>query len=108
MDLKIKLVNMKRAAPKPTEPSSVMGEGPRYPWGLAVNLDEESLQKLGVAQLPDVENEMILVGRVKVTRTSSSQDEGGGRHRSMELQITDMALNNGDEEQDAASTLYKG
>lgn len=108
MDLKIKLVNMKRTPPPvPQEPASVMTEGPRYPWGLAVNLDEESLQKLGVANLPDVENEMILVGRVKVTRTQSSQDEGGKRHRSMELQITDMALNNGDDEKDAAGTLYK-
>ncbi len=85
---------------------SVLSEGPRYPWGLQVNLGNEELEKLGVAQLPNVEDEMILVGKVKVTRVASSQDGQAGTSRSVELQITDMALDQG-ETKDAASTLYK-
>jgi hypothetical protein len=64
---------------------------PEYPWGLNINLDEESLKKLGIADLPAVGGEMMITAKVKVTSTSSVEYDEGSR-RTVALQITDMAI----------------
>ncbi len=70
---------------------AVLSEAPRFPWGLSVNLDEDSLEKLKVEELPKAGDEFEMVATVKVTSVSENEDEGGTR-RSVGLQITDMAL----------------
>ncbi len=68
------------------------GEQPRYPWGLSLNLEDESLKKLGVDTLPEVGVVLSLTAKVTVTSVSARDDQDGGKSRSMNLQITDMAL----------------
>lgn len=106
-----KLVSMKISAAeakKMTEPSSLVEDRPRYPWGLQVNLDKDSLEKLGIGdELPGVGEKYLLVAMVDVTSVSSNQSEGGS-NRSVGLQITSMCLEDTDADTSkAASTLYE-
>jgi hypothetical protein len=83
---------------------------PTYPYGLVVRLDEDAIEKLGMSKLPAVGGTMLLVARVNVTSVSDQENTQGGethRHRNIELQITDMALEK-DAKPDAASVLYNG
>lgn len=66
---------------------------PRYPWGLSLSLDEESLEKLGITgELPAVGAELVLSAKVKVTSVSSHEVDGSKTRESVSLQITAMAL----------------
>lgn len=105
-----KLVSMKitpAELKKRTEPRSLAeGDAPAYPYGLSINLDDDALTKLGIGDdLPESETEMVLVAKVEVTNVSSSDSAGGGKRRSISLQITEMCLEEGSSK-DAADTLY--
>jgi len=80
-----------------------------YPWGLTVSLDNDSAGKLDVGTF-EVGDELIMVSRVTVksVNVSSSQHDGGKVHRNMELQITDMSLEEeeGKTSEEKAKTLY--
>lgn len=62
-----------------------------YPYGLQVNLEEMSIKKLGMEELPEVGKEMILVAKVDVTSVSNRKDNFR-QNRNVSLQITDMEL----------------
>jgi hypothetical protein len=86
--------------------------GPRYPWGLSISLDNESLEKLGI-EMPKVGAAMTLTARVTVTSCSARQYDRDGKaemQRDCSLQITDMALETGGDSEDegAADALYDG
>jgi hypothetical protein len=79
-------------------PAEAMYGGPQqdYPYGLRICLDEECLAKLGVEKLPELGAEMMITAKVRVTRKSESEDMAEGEvERSLDLQITDMALGAG-------------
>lgn len=108
----MKLANMKM---KPREQKEMATESPAidapvYPWGLQVRLDEESLDKLDMDTLPKVGGELMLTAKVRVVGVSSNEhvSEKGGKHqhKSVELQITDMALGDVPADKDAADELY--
>jgi hypothetical protein len=80
-------------------------QGPRYPYGLTVSLDNDSLEKLGISQLPDVNETYTLVAQVRVTSVSANESDYG-KSRSVGLQITDMALEDGKLGERAAKALY--
>lgn len=90
MDLK----NMKLPPPKEKEPEPCcVSPREEYPWGLRLHLQTEQLEQLGIEKLPDVETEVQITARAKVTSVNS----GASAHdkqirRSVELQITDLAL----------------
>jgi len=94
----MKLTNMKIDPKKREEKyaSSVAVDAPIYPWGLGITLDEEVLELLGMTKLPAVGKPMMLIARVDVTGVqeskSQSEDRGTHKHRSVSLQITDLAL----------------
>lgn len=85
------------------EPSSA--DRPRYPWGLSISLDTDTLDKLGMKTLPDVGEAYMLVARVDVTGVSSNESEGG-KARSVSLQITDLCLEDATKKKSAADVLY--
>lgn len=102
-----KLVSMKitaaerkdQASPMPVSPT----DAPRYPYGLELHLDQDSLDKLDLT-LPKVGKEFLLVAKVKVTNVSSHENVGQKTQSTLGLQITSMCLEPpGD---DAASKLY--
>lgn len=89
----MKMVSMKMsdAEKKDTMEVKPAGISQSYPWGLSINLNEDSMAKLGV-DLPKVGEELMLHAMVKVTDSHMSETEGGKKNVSCALQITDMAL----------------
>jgi hypothetical protein len=85
---------------------TAMIEHNQYPYGLVVSLDDDSIEKLGMNKLPDVDEVLMLHARVKVTRVSAEQFEGDRKLRSVGLQITDMALEAPGDDKSAADRLY--
>lgn len=67
---------------------------PRYPYGLTVCLDDETLEKLGITQLPAVGTVMQLTALAEVCSVSQYENQTGSDNN-LSLQITDMELANG-------------
>lgn len=63
-----------------------------YPYGLEVRLEDESLNKLDIEELPKAGTKMTLTAEVEVSGSSSSARMGEDPRRSLTLQITKMAL----------------
>ena len=80
-------------------------EGPEYPYGCCIHLDDDTLTKLGVTTLPAVGASMPFTAKAVVKSTSEHASDGGEKRRSVELQIVAMELS-GATPRDAASTLY--
>jgi hypothetical protein len=87
------LINMENTpaeAQQTVSPSAA--DAPKYPWGLNICLNDDSLEKLGVKTLPSVGTEVTIVARATVAATRESATEGDGSQSSIDLQITDMQL----------------
>jgi hypothetical protein len=67
------------------------GDGPAYPYGLCLYLDDETMKKLGITDMPDVGTRLMLHATVEVTSNSQRQTQDG-KTVNMDLQITDMEL----------------
>ena len=88
-------------------------DGPDYPYGLCLSLDEITLKKLGIEELPEIGDEFHIYAVCRVTRVSASASENGFSSQGVELQITEMgamheddAEEQGDAFSKAASKLY--
>lgn len=66
--------------------------GDKYPWGLRIDLNTEALKKLGVKTLPKSGTKMVVTAEVDVVGSRYSERQNGDEDRSLELQITSMAL----------------
>jgi hypothetical protein len=85
------MISVKRTAEEvkvDNEPALMSGD--EYPWGLQVDLDDDTLEKLDQGLL-DVGTELKLDAIVNVSAVHEHSNEGG-RSRSMTLQITELAL----------------
>lgn len=69
---------------------------PKYPYGLSLYLDDDTLKKLGITDLPKVGTSMPATITIIVTGTSqrATQSGKGGEamHTCVDLQITDMDI----------------
>lgn len=94
-DSPMAMVNMQQSAEEAREDAGLLDTStsdlPRYPYGLQLYLDDESLKKLGMS-LPPIGSTMTLQAMVTVTSTSSNQTQGSEPETCLGLQITDMAL----------------
>jgi len=96
-----KMVSLKMT---PKEAKTDMGIGnppsgkmdlPKYPYDTKVRLGTETLAKLGISPADfKVGEVMEITARVEVAETSMSERQSGERN-SLELQITDIALDAG-------------
>ena len=102
------MTSMKRDPLPAPKAETVCCEPPAYPWGLELTLDNECLEKLKLDPLPEAGEQLLLLAKVRVSRTSSTDTEGGGKNRSVSLQITDCALEDAGERKSAEDTLYQG
>lgn len=100
-----KLISMARTAAEvksdladiPTVAGESKYEGPRYPYGLCISLEDETLKKLGLdGDLPGVGDIIQFNAIAKVTNVSENEREAtdGGTRKCcrVELQITDMGI----------------
>lgn len=105
----MKLTSMKvSAAAKEKAVTLATDSPPEYPWGLRVNLDNDALEKLGLTTLPKVGTAMVLHANVEVYSVSEHEAQEGGPHRSLELQITELALGTERSTEEKAARLYSG
>lgn len=109
------MIDMK-LTPKPKKGESLLAadvamDQPEYPYGLQIRLDNDTLKKLGIAELPAIDTEFKLVALVCVTSVSAHESQGSDEpHRSVELQIEQMELKPAKEEagenKTAADRMY--
>jgi hypothetical protein len=102
----MKMVNMKMGK---GESNTLLGESPSkdspaYPYGLNIELNEDSLKKLKLDDLPEAGEEMYIHAKVSVVRSSITDTKEGGKQRSVSLQITDLCL--GEEKDETAEKMY--
>ena len=93
-----------KEAKKQSEPKAIE-DRPRYPYGLSLSLDSESLDKLGIDKLPALGETMVLTAKVEVTSVHSSDSEYG-KSKSVSLQITAMELEKEKKSKSAEELLY--
>ncbi len=86
------LINMQNTPAEAKEQVSPTADAPKYPWGLSLSLNSDSLEKLGVKTLPSVGTEVTIVAKARVSNTSEYSTEGSGSEASMGLQITDLQI----------------
>lgn len=102
-----KLVSMKmdRKAREESMKPSLVGDAPLYPYGLQLRLDDEALDKLGEDTLPEVGGSIMVIAKAKVTSVSSNESDSGKR-RNVELQITDLCLEDPGDDTTKSAALY--
>ena len=105
------LVNMKSKAEKnECSPAEEAGDQPQYPYGLCINLDKDSLEKLGITSLPKVGTEMTINAKAVVKSVSAYDTQGEGQDMNASIQITDMEISGSDNADNSkrADMLYGG
>lgn len=79
-------------------------DAPKYPYGLALSLNDGSMKKLGITSLPAVGSTVRITAAATVTGVGMSQQQDGDAEQRVELQITDMDLAGAPH--DMAKSLY--
>lgn len=96
---------------KESEPCAPAADQPLFPYGTSMYLNDETLAKLGIDEMPVVGTVIKVQAVGKVTGTSEREYEGGS-HRTLDIQFTEMALEEGKAAEKgqtfdgAAKTLY--
>ncbi len=100
------MASMKNSPKKAKKGGDVSPSSPRedYPYGTRLELDHETLTKLGHTSMPQVGDTFHLHAKAKVTSASEHSSEGeDGPRRSVSLQITHMRSRSADDDNDASS-----
>ena len=83
-------------------------EGPRFPHGLSIHLNGDSMKKLGFTELPAVGTEMIVVGVGKIASASENRRQNGiDRDMSIQLERIEVEPLNEDTAADAVTKAIK-
>jgi hypothetical protein len=91
--MKSSLINMEMSKEEAKEYSAPSeSEAPKYPWGLCLTLNDDSLEKLGVKTLPAAGSVVTITAKATVSGIRETQTQGGDSEASMDLQITDMTI----------------
>ncbi len=91
MTIKLKDMSLTRTEKDEMKETAIAPEVPRFPWGLSVRLEEESIEKLGLEDLPAPGKSMNMVAVVRV-ESASVHVSDSGKKRNLTLQITDLGL----------------
>jgi hypothetical protein len=99
------LVDMKLSKKESKEEVGIIttkSEGPRYPYGLSLDLNDESMDKLGLsAKSFSVGEEVVIKAKAKIKSLRMNQYEGEDKSDSMELQITKLEVVSSDKFEEA-------
>ena len=66
-----------------------------YPYGLRIDLNDDSMTKLGIKDMPEVGSTFRILAVANVVSVSSYSSMSTDQERSMSLQITDMEMAEG-------------
>lgn len=101
-----RMVDMKRTPADKAEDAATCAPtpmaGPDYPWGLCISLDQDDLDKLDLSDDCQAGDTIDLRAFAKVTSISRREVEGKVETR-IELQITDLSVENEDTEEAEAA-----
>lgn len=101
-EVKSELADSPQATPCPPSNPKV----PVYPYGLCISITEEEMPKLGIDELPEVDDMIHIMAMAKVTSVSDREETDGSgnktRHCRIELQITHLATEDESTEEPAA------
>lgn len=81
-------------------------DAPLYPYGTCLYLDADEQKKLGIEEMPEVGAEMPITAVVKVIGTSSRETTEGVR-KTLDLQITAMAIGPEPEDKEIQSSTAR-
>lgn len=97
--MEMKSMKLTKSEATDAMPTEAKQDAPAYPWGLRLELNDESMKKLGMEKLPEVGATLTLHAKVKVERVSQNDSAEGGKRQDMSLQITDMDLGESEKEE---------
>jgi hypothetical protein len=80
-------------------------KGPKYPYGLNIRLEEDSIAKLGLKEMPEAGSVMLVMAKANVDECSV-RDTQEGKRRYICLQITDLSVAPGTPKKEAGEALY--
>ena len=98
----MKMVSMSNEKEKEESELSEM----KYPYGLRICLDQKSLEKLGLKELPKVGSKMMIQAMVEVSSASQYESLENGKNKSLDLQITELGINTKKGAKEISSELY--
>lgn len=78
----------------PPSSDSTASQEPKYPYGLCLHLERETLAKLGIESEDDAEvgAEVAIQAKGIVTGYSISKRQDGGEYRCVDIQITGLGI----------------
>lgn len=93
VDMKMTKKEAKEEMGAPTSAVKAAEQGPRYPYGLEIRLDTDSLKKLGI----DLDSyplgaECTIEAKAIVTDKGEHQRLNGKERLNLELQVTELAI----------------
>lgn len=80
-------------------------DAPKYPYGLRLCLNKETLEKLGLGELP-VGSRVMVMGEGSVVSLNSHQEMDGDKNLSMGVQIEMLAVEPKTTVDDVSKRLY--
>lgn len=86
------LINLKYTKAEAKAEVEGYKDGPEYPWGLQIRLEDDELNKLGIKTMPEVGGEFHLQVVAKITGVNESTMADGKYERCVNLQITMMGI----------------
>lgn len=86
--------------------ASSVDDAPKYPYGLQLCLDGDTLKALGLTKMPPVGETMMIMARVKVTGARENEERDGEKRIGCDLQITDMTIGEDSDKPTAEDALY--
>jgi len=91
--------------------TSILYDTAKYPYGMKLHVDPETYKKLGLAEVPDLGEKMVILAHVEVSSLSKAPGKGDEVSVDMCLQITDIDLKTQDveeqeEQKNPASVMY--
>lgn len=81
-------------------PESVVMDKPKYPQGLKLHVDPRTFKKLGINEIPELGERMILVATVEVCSLNKDDYYSDGGEVNMGLQIVEMQLGENEPEEE--------
>ncbi len=100
VDMKMDKKEKEKMVPQPISTQG-KDKGPEYPYGLKIELDNESLDKMDIDLSEfDVGDNVMIMAKAKISSKSIDKNEGDDKERKrMAFQITHLCLEAGEEDE---------